>query len=124
MRFDDFLMRAIQQLTQAVARILRLTREGEVEEAQRELDGAYDQLLGPDRVFLDMVDGATLGNLLGTPEKARVLAKLSMLEAGLAARRGDAGRAARLRDRANTLRDHAHDEDPRDDDATLLDDLS
>jgi len=123
MRFDDFLMRAIQQLTQAIARILRLSREDRLEEAEAELGRAYDELLGPDRVYLEMVDPATLGNLLGTPEKTRVLAKLSMLEAGLALRRGDTARAARLEARARTLRDHAHDEDPRDGDGTLLDDL-
>jgi hypothetical protein len=58
-RFDDYLMRMVQQLAQAVARIVKRLEAGEQAEAQTELSAAYDALLGGDRVFLGMVDAAS-----------------------------------------------------------------
>jgi hypothetical protein len=102
-RFDDFILRAIAQLAQAVARILKRVQAGEHVEARAELSEAYDALLGADRVFLGMVDAATLANLLGSPDKTCLLAKLSLLEARLAEAHGDAMQAEQLRARARTL---------------------
>jgi hypothetical protein len=123
-RFDDYLMRAIEQLTQAIAHILRLSKAGMNDEAESELSDAYGKLLGNDRVFLDMVDSNTLANLLGSPDKVRVLAKLSALDAQLAERRGDGTRSALLRARAEQLRAIAQRDDPQPGDDTLLDELS
>ncbi|MDB4975646.1 MAG: hypothetical protein JWN48_3987 [Myxococcaceae bacterium] len=123
MRFDDYLLRAIEQFTQSIARIVRALRGDQEEEAEREIAGAYDALLGNDRVFLDMVDPATLANLLGSPAKVRVLAQLSTLEAKLLEKRGQAGRAQSLRERALTLLAIAGREDPQAGDDRLLGDL-
>ena len=120
MRFDDYLLRAIEQFTQSIARIVRALRGDQEEDAEREIAGAYDALLANDRVFLDMVDPGTLANLLGSPAKVRVLAQLSVLEAKLMQKRGDATRAAALHKRATALLALAHREDPQDGDATLL----
>jgi hypothetical protein len=124
MRFDDYLLRAIEQLSQAIARIVRALRGGDAEQAEQELSQAYDALLGGDRIFLDMVDAATLANLLGSPAKVRVLARLSALEAELARGRGDDALAERLKQRAHALAAIAHREDPQDGDDQLLSDLS
>jgi hypothetical protein len=124
MRFDDYLLRAIEELAQAVARIVRSLRGGDIQQAEQELSQSYDALLGADRVFLDMVDAGTLANLLGSPAKVRVLAQLSALEAELARRRGDDSLAERLKQRAHALAAIAHREDPQDDDDRLLSDLS
>ena len=113
MRFDDYLMRAIEQLAQAVARILRRLEAGEHEQAETELAQAYDTLLGGDRVFLGMVDAATLANLLGSAEKTCLLAKLSLIEARLLETRGDALGAAKLRTRASALSALARAADPK-----------
>lgn len=123
MRFDDFVLRAIEQLSQAIAAILGALRRGDDASAEEQLESAYDALLASDRVFLDMVDDATLANVLGSPAKVRALAQLSVLDARLSERRGDMTRAARLRTRARTLLDRAAREDPQPDDATLLDTL-
>ena len=104
MRFDDFVLRAIEQLSQAVASILKLARAGMVDDAARELEAAYGALLGENRVFLGMVDSATLAHLLGSPEKTRLLAELSAAEAELCERRGEHERSARLARRAIELR--------------------
>ena len=113
MRFDDYLMRAIEQLVQAVARILKRVEAGEHDEAKAELSDAYDTLLGGDRVFLGMVDAATLANLLGSPAKTCLLAKLSLLEARLLEARGDPRGAASLRTRASELSALAREADPK-----------
>lgn len=123
MRFDDYLLRTLEQFNKFVARIVKALRDEEEQVAESEIAGAYEALLGGDRVFLGMVDTATLANLLGSPEKVRVLARLSALEARLVEKQGDAVRAQRLQVRARELLAIAHRDDPQDGDATLLVDL-
>lgn len=123
MKFDDYLLRAIEQFTKSIARIVRALRGEEHEEAEREIAGAYDALLANDRVFLDMVDPGTLANLLGSPNKVRVLAQLSALEGKLMQTRGEPARARVLEARALALLAIAHREDPQEADTTLLTEL-
>lgn len=123
MRFDDYLLRAIEQLSLMIAAIVAKLRAGDVDDAERELAHAYDALLGGDRVFLDMVDAETLARVLGSPEKTRLLAQLSHLEAQACERKGDSLRAEGLRQRARDLLAIAHRDAPQEDDATLLRDL-
>ena len=101
--FDDYVMRMVKQLTEAIASIVRKLRGGDVEDAARELADAYDALLEHNRSFLDMVDSHTMANLLGSEQKVRLLAQLSSLDAELHDRRGDSAAAARLRTRAQQL---------------------
>jgi hypothetical protein len=123
MRFDDYLLRTLEQFNKFVARIVKALRDEEEQVAESEIAGAYEALLGGDRVFLGMVDTATLANLLGSPDKVRVLARLSALEARLVEKQGDAVRGQRLLVRARELLAIAHRDDPQDGDATLLTDL-
>lgn len=123
MRFDDYLLRTLEQFNKFVARIVKALRDDEEQVAESEIAGAYEALLGGDRVFLGMVDTATLANLLGSPDKVRVLARLSALEARLVEKQGDAVRSQRLLVRARELLAIAHRDDPQDGDATLLTDL-
>jgi hypothetical protein len=120
-KFDDYLLRALDQFNKLIARIVKALRDDDQELSEREIAGAYEALLGGDRVFLGMVDPETLANLLGSPDKVRVLARLSALEARLATKRGDDARASSLQTRARALLAIAHRTDPQDDDATLLD---
>ncbi|MEY4511324.1 MAG: hypothetical protein RLZZ450_3446 [Pseudomonadota bacterium] len=123
MKFDDYLLRALEDFNKFVARIVKALRDDEEQIAESEIAGAYEALLGGDRVFLGMVDAATLANLLGSPDKVRVLARLSALDARLAHKRGDAARSQRLQVRARELLGIAHRDDPQDGDDTLLVDL-
>ena len=120
MRFDDYLLRALDEFNKAIARIVKALRQDDEQLSESEIAGAYEALLGGDRVFLGMVDAATLANLLGSPEKVRVLARLSALDARLAHKRGDSARAERLEARAHELLAIAHRDDPQDSDASLL----
>jgi hypothetical protein len=110
--FDDYVMRMIKQLTEAIASIVRKLRGGKLDDAAHELAQAYDALLEHNRSFLDMVDTATLAHLLGSTEKVQLLAKLSWVEANLAHARGDTAREAELRTRAHNLLAIAAPEDP------------
>jgi hypothetical protein len=101
--FDDYVMRMVKQLTEAIASIVRKLRGGSLDDAAQELSSAYDALLEHNRSFLDMVDVETLAHLLGSPEKVHLLAKLSWLEANLAQARGDGARESALRGRARQL---------------------
>jgi hypothetical protein len=123
MKFDDYLLRALEQFTQSIARIVKALRGDDEELAESEIAGAYDALLGDNRVFLEMVDAGTLANLLGAPDKVRVLAQLSALEAKLLQRRGQPERAARLHERARALLAVARRDDPQAGDEALLNDL-
>jgi hypothetical protein len=120
MRFDDYLLRALEEFNKFIARIAKALREDDQELAESEIAGAYEALLGGDRVFLGMVDAATMANLLGSADKVRVLARLSVLDARLAQKRGDEARAQRLQARARELLAIAHRDDPLAGDDTLL----
>jgi hypothetical protein len=63
----DYLLRMIEQFTQAVARILGLSSEQKFTEARRELDGAY-RALGLSRSMLDSLDESSLRILVGEPK--------------------------------------------------------
>ncbi len=101
--FDDYMMRMIKQLTEAIGSIVRKLRGGKLDDAAHELAQAYDALLEHNRSFLDMVDVETLAHLLGSAEKVDLLAKLCSLDADLAQARGDTASEARLRQRAQSL---------------------
>lgn len=114
--FDDYVMRMVKQLSEAIASIVRKLRTGARDEAASELAAAYDGLLEHNRSFLDLVDAETLAHLLGSHEKVLLLAKLSWLDADLQA---GTPREAALRQRAHKLLAIAAREDPTLDDAVL-----
>lgn len=122
MRLDDYLMRTIEQFGQLIAAMVGKLNDGSVDEAEQELTQAYDALLGGDRVFLEMVDAQTLAHLLGSPEKVRVLSRLSRVEARIRQHRGEPELAARLEARAQALSALAQRADPQEHDTTILDD--
>jgi hypothetical protein len=107
--FDDYVMRMVKQLSEAIASIVRKLRTGARDDAASELAQAYDALLEHNRSFLELVDVETLAHLLGSSEKVRLLAKLSWLDANLQA---GTPREAVLRERAHKLVAIAAREDP------------
>jgi hypothetical protein len=120
--FDDYLMRMIKQIGEAIASIVRKLRGGKLDDAEQELAEAYDGLLEHNRSFLDMVDANTLAMLLGSADKVRLLARLSWLDAQLAEARGDGDGGARLRARAEQLLAIAHRDAPEASDAAFFSD--
>src|SRR5690606_21975589 len=96
-----YIKRLIEQLAQAVARALGKTDRTEAEQALQRIEQAYGEL-GVGRGFLHL-DARSLRAILGTPERARVVAEVCLLEARLLERLGEAARAAERRQYAEEL---------------------
>ena len=99
----DYLMRAVQQVAQALARVLGLRQQNKQEEADRELDELYRGLVPFDRELLDVLDAQTLATMIRDPERIRAVCQLLAFEADEAERRGEPARAERGRRRAAAL---------------------
>jgi hypothetical protein len=94
----DYLMRLVAKITDAIARIAGLSRSARHEEAQRELDGAYQSLLGMSRQDAHRLTPSSLVMVVGA-ERAEQCARLLDAEAELliAAGREPEGEARRTR---------------------------
>jgi hypothetical protein len=102
---EDYLLRMIHQLAQALARISGLNQRAEHGEALREADGAWGELLGdipPD--MAGSVDSHTLAGLLRQPARIRLASRIASEQAHALAGQGDAAGAARRARRALELR--------------------
>jgi L-alanine-DL-glutamate epimerase-like enolase superfamily enzyme len=99
----DYIKRLIEQLAEAVARVVAQRDEGDLEAAADELQRAY-AALGFQRSFLKL-DTRSLALLLGNDaDRIAALRQLLELEAILLHARGDTARALELHARAIELR--------------------
>lgn len=99
---SDFVMRAARQLAAALARIMGLRKQGQEEEADRELDELYRGLCPFDSELLDLLDPVTLAGMIKDPVRVRAICQLLAFEAERAAET-DPDRARRTRRRALAL---------------------
>lgn len=99
----DYILRIIEQLAEAVARILALRTKGKVTEAIRETEGAAGAIAGMDLRMAAAVDSATLARHLADPVRMAALARLMHERAGLAGDQGDAAAERSWRQRAVEL---------------------
>ena len=99
----DYVMRAVKQVAQALARVLGLRQQNKHEEADRELDELYRGLVPFDRELLDVLDPTTLASMIRDPERVAAICELLAFEADTAEQRGEAARAQRTRRRALAL---------------------
>lgn len=102
---EDYILRTIRQLAQAIARISGLNQRAEHVEALREADRAWGELLGdipPD--MASSVDSHTLAGLLRQPARIRLASQIAREQARALAGQGDAAGAARRARRALELR--------------------
>jgi hypothetical protein len=103
----DYVLRAIEAFARAVAAIVALRKEGQVETARHELDRAARGLIGADLSLVDAVGlEAVLAQLEGN-EKLEQLAILLAERAEVERAGGNEGGAARWSARAATLRGRA-----------------
>lgn len=119
---NDYIMRIIEQLGRALAKITGLMSAGEHQRALAELRSAYD-LLGIDGHLLDVMSEARLAELLDHPEKIRAAAKLAVTEADIRQAQGDDRAAKRCTLRALELYVEAHRRDQSDADTQVIDEL-
>lgn len=99
----DYVLRAIQQLAQAIGRILGLKRAGRLEEALAEVGVAADAIFGTLRSALDAIDPQSAARLLASREKIEAYAMLTAEEASIRRLMGEAAQAARGELRALSL---------------------
>lgn len=85
---EDYLIRMIRQIAEALARMAARRSSGQLEQAMREGDAAYD-LLGVPRELCEVVDTPTLAGMLRDPDKIRAMARLSWEEGRILEGKGD-----------------------------------
>ena len=90
----DYIMRAVQQAAEALARALRALLKKQPEEAEQALQEGY-AALGIDRELLLLLDAPTLRRQLGDEEKLSMAVRLLLGDAEVTLARGEAGAAAR-----------------------------
>ena len=99
----DYVLRLIQQLAQALARIAGLKRSGQLDEALDDVGATLDELLGPLRATLDPIDARSAARLLTDRERIEAYALLTAEEASILELMGDTSRAAHRARRALAL---------------------
>ncbi len=77
----DFIKRSIQQLAKLLAAVLKLRQEGEEEQALQTLRGGVGEILGVEWRVLVAVDSRSGAELLATPQRITVFARLRHQEA-------------------------------------------
>jgi hypothetical protein len=121
---EDYIIRLIQQLVDAIARIAGLNRRGDHDKALAEAEQAWGQLLDAPPDLVDAVDTATLAEMLRSPEKMRIAAQLLHEEGRAFAGKGDPLHAGARYRRAMELVLEARAVEPSEQDDAILMELS
>ena len=93
----DYVMRAVEQLVQALARVLGLRKAGRIDDAVAEVDAALSGIAGLDARLLLAVGADAVAAALREPVRMQVAGRLSAERASLLAQQGDAAGARRWR---------------------------
>lgn len=99
----DYVLRMIQLLARAIARILGLKQAGKLEEALEEVQTTADMIFGSMRSTLDAIDAQSAARLLTNGDKIEAYATLTAEEASIRELMGDATRARSGERRALSL---------------------
>jgi hypothetical protein len=99
----DYVLRMIQLLARAIARILGLKQAGKLEEALEEVETTADTIFGSMRSTLDAIDPQSAARLLTSGDKIEAYATLTAEEASIRELMGDATRARSGERRALSL---------------------
>ncbi|BDG03877.1 hypothetical protein [Anaeromyxobacter oryzae] len=99
----DWILRIVEQLAQALARVAGLRKQARTEDAVKELAGAASGLAGIDLHMAASVDAATLAGLVREPVRMAVLARVMLERAEIARDLGDAAGDLAWRRRAVEL---------------------
>jgi hypothetical protein len=86
---QDYLLRMIEQLAEAVRRIAGLRRAGDFAAARKSAEDEWEKLLGLSHDLVNVVDTPTLASMLREPANMRVAAHLLVEEARALASGGD-----------------------------------
>jgi hypothetical protein len=115
----DYVMRLIEQLIQAIARMLRIAEKGDYKKALEAGDVCYE-LLGIPRELAEVASTETLVQLLGNVDKRRLMARVFANEALIYQQGRDPLSAAAKRKAALSLYVSAYREQPTEDDLQAM----
>ena len=99
----DYLERVIEQVAQAIARILKLSVAGEQRQIETALEETSLALFGVEYRILTTFDAPSVVSMLGDAHRVEALVKLLRAEADAAGRAGDAARQDERNARAEAL---------------------
>lgn len=119
MMTQDYLMRQVEQLSRALAWILKLRRDKRYEESLSFISETCEDLLGQPAWFLDLLDLPSVAQLLDDWQQLRIYAGLLELEALIQRDMGVESRAQRIDSRSLTLLLEAFASGGRDDNNLL-----
>ena len=100
---QDFVLRVINQLIHALARIAKLKDSGLADEALAEIHESYRELFDLDPFLARFLDGPALARFAEGRGLRRELAALLQVESQTLAGRGQVAEAARLGEKADYL---------------------
>lgn len=86
----DYILRIVEELARAIARITALRQKGSTDAAVRETEDAASAIAGMDLRMAAAVDTATVAHHLADPVRMAALARLMHERAALAADQGSA----------------------------------
>jgi hypothetical protein len=101
---DDYFLRMVRRMAQALAAMLGAVAVGKHEEAEQALEDGYQAALGPQRGMLDLMDGESLARLIEDRERVSGLADLCDAEVTLRTQQGHSALAALRAKQAAGLR--------------------
>jgi len=111
---EDFLLRELRRVAEMIARALNLRGSGDLPAARNEIDNAYKALLEGQSDLLRMLDTSSAARLIGNPKKVAALARITAVDAALAAAQGNSKAEQLLTARALSLAEEAVKLDPAD----------
>ena len=91
---DDYILRAVRQLADAIARIAGLNHRGDHDQALAEAEQAWGDLLDLPAGLAGAVDSRTLAGMLREPARIRIAAQLAREHARALTGKGDLRGAA------------------------------
>lgn len=100
---QDYILRMIRQLAQAIARIVGLRESGKPEQALQAVQETSDALLGPLAPMLPRLDAKSAAALIGNPEKLEAIVRLLSEEAAIHKAMGNLSLAQSTLNRAAAL---------------------
>ena len=80
---EDYIMRLVEMMTQALIRLAGMREAKHFDEAEVELEAAYQTLLGSNAELFRRIDAKTGAELLADPQKSAMLSDLLHEEAEL-----------------------------------------
>lgn len=116
---EDYLLRQIKLVAEALARMLKLRTARQYDEALAVADSLYEEL-GIPRGLHDVVDTPTLASMLRSAEAIRLAAQLQIEEGHIYKAKGDPPSAAMRYRRAHELMLEARALEPIATDETML----